>query len=245
MIKFSRKPSTSLALVFGAVVLINSPFSMAQDRDIAKEQRPLVLIDHGTYPSTYTPATSGPTLIRNATVLDGIGGRIDGGDVLIINGKISAVGDNLNAPAGTNVIDAEGKWVTPGIIDTHSHLGNYASPGVQAHSDGNEVTNPNTAEVWAEHGVWPQDPGFDRAVAGGITSLQILPGSANLFGGRGVTLKNVASRTYQGMKFPDAPHALKMACGENPKRVYGTKGRSPGSRMGNVAGYRKVWDAAT
>jgi imidazolonepropionase-like amidohydrolase len=131
--------------------------------------------------------------------------------------------------------------VTPGIIDIHSHLGVYPSPGVQAHSDGNESTAPNTAQVWAEHSVWPQDPGFGRALASGVTSLQILPGSANLFGGRSVTLKNVPSRTVQGMKFPGAPYGLKMACGENPKRVYGGQGRQPSTRMGNVAGYRAAW----
>ena len=75
--------------------------------------------------------------------------------------------------------------------------------------------------------------------------MLILPGSANLFGGRSVTLKNVPSRTIQGMKFPGAPYGLKMACGENPKRVYGTKNQPPATRMGNVAGYRKAWlDAA-
>jgi imidazolonepropionase-like amidohydrolase len=95
--------------------------------------------------------------------------------------------------------------------------------------------------VWAEHSVWPQDPGFAAALAGGITTLHALPGSANLFGGRGVTLKNVPSRTVQGMKFPGAPYSLKMACGENPKRVYGSRGRAPSTRMGNVAGYRAAW----
>jgi imidazolonepropionase-like amidohydrolase len=86
---------------------------------------------------------------------------------------------------------------------------------------------PVTAEVWAEHSVWPQDPGFGRAlVNGGVTTLQILPGSANLFGGRSVVVKNVYARTMQAMKFPGAPYGLKMACGENPKRVYGSrKGR--------------------
>jgi imidazolonepropionase-like amidohydrolase len=131
--------------------------------------------------------------------------------------------------------------VTPGIIDVHSHLGDYPAPGYRAHSDGNEGTAPVTAEVWAEHSVWPQDPQFPLALAGGVTALQILPGSANLFGGRSVTLKNVWSRTVQGMKFPGAPYGLKMACGENPKRVYGSKGRSPATRMGNFAGYRKTW----
>jgi imidazolonepropionase-like amidohydrolase len=157
---------------------------------------------------------------------------------------ITAVGTGVQVPSGATVIDATGKWVTPGIIDTHSHLGNYPSPGISSQADGNELTDPNTAEVWAEHGVWPQDPGFGHALAGGITSLQILPGSGNLFGGRGVTLKNVPSRSVQGMKFPDAPHALKMACGENPKRVYGALGRSPASAMGNGAGYRMEWTKA-
>ena len=165
---------------------------------------------------------------------------------MIRNGKVSAIGTDLELPEEATTIDAEGRWVTPGIIDNHSHLGVYPSPSVSAHGDGNEISGPVTAEVWAEHGVWPQDPGFTRALAGGITSLQILPGSANLFGGRGVTLKNVPSRTVQGMKFPGAPYTLKMACGENPKRVYGYgggkyPGGSPYSRMGNVAGYRESW----
>lgn len=142
-------------------------------------------------------------------------------------------------------IDGTGKWITPGIIDVHSHLGVYPSPSVESHADGNEMTSPNTSEVWAEHSVWPQDPGFQRARAGGITTLQILPGSANLFGGRGVTLKNVPSETMQGMKFPSAPYGLKMACGENPKRVYGKRKILPQTRMGNMAGYRQAWIDAT
>jgi imidazolonepropionase-like amidohydrolase len=106
------------------------------------------------------------------------------------------------------------------------------------------MTDPVTADVWVEHSVWPQDPGFARALAGGITSLQILPGSANLIGGRSVVLKNVPARTVQAMKFPGAPYGLKMACGENPKRVYGARNRAPSTRMGNVAGYRAQWISA-
>jgi imidazolonepropionase-like amidohydrolase len=192
------------------------------------------------YPSTYQRLPSQVTLIQDATVLTGDGGRIEEGEVLMRDGKIVAIGPSIAAPEGAVVIDASGKWVTPGIIDNHSHLGVYASPSVTPHSDGNEVTNPNTAEVWAEHGLWPHDPGFNTARAGGVTVMQILPGSANLFGGRSVTVKNVPARTMQGMKHPGAPQGLKMACGENPKRVYGRKG-GPYSRMGNVAGYRKAW----
>ncbi len=195
------------------------------------------------YPSTYSPLPSAPTLITNATILTGTGERLDDASLLMADGKITFVGEG-EAPDDATVVDAAGRWVTPGIIDAHSHLGVYASPGVKAHSDGNESTNPTTPDVWAEHSVWPQDPQFALALAGGITTLQTLPGSANLFGGRGVTLKNVYSVSYQGMKFPGAPHGLKMACGENPKGKYGGRNQAPSTRMGNMAGYRAQWIAA-
>ena len=195
------------------------------------------------FPSTYHAYPGTPTALIGATVFDGAGGRIDNGTVLLADGKVVAVGNAaLAVPGGYRRIDAAGKYVTPGVIDIHSHLGDYPSPSVAAHQDGNEATNPTTPEVWAEHSVWPQDPGFSRALAnGGVTALQILPGSANLMGGRGVTLKNVPSRTVQGMKFPDAPYSLKMACGENPKRVYGSRNQAPSTRMGNFAVNRQTW----
>ena len=193
-----------------------------------------------SYPSTYRPAAGAPTLIRNAVILDGAGRRLDGADLLLQDGRIAAIGPGLAAD-GAEIVDAQGRWVTPGLIDVHSHLGVYASPAVNAHQDGNEATDPVTAGVWAEHAVWPQDPGFETALAGGVTTLQVLPGSANLIGGRGVTLRNVPATTMQEMKFPGAPHGLKMACGENPKRVYGGKDRAPSTRMGNVAGYRQAF----
>ncbi len=192
------------------------------------------------YASTYRAIASGPVLIRNATVLTGTGERLDGADVLMREGRIEAIGAGLAAGDAT-VVDGSGKWVTPGIIDVHSHLGVYASPGVSAHEDGNEMTNPVTPNVWAEHAVWPQDPGFATALAGGVTSMMILPGSGNLIGGRGTVLKNVPATTMQEMKFPNAPHGLKMACGENPKRFYGGMGQAPASRMGNMAGYRAAF----
>ena len=194
----------------------------------------------GPFASTYAPLPGKTTVIRNAILLIGDGARLDGASLLLKDGKVAAVGTEVDAPSDAVVIDAKGRFVTPGVIDVHSHLGVYASPGVDASSDGNEAVSPNTAEVWAEHSIWPQDPQFALASAGGVTSMQVLPGSANLFGGRGVTLKNVPSRTMQGMKFPGARHGLKMACGENPKRVYGDKS-GPSTRMGNVAGYRAAW----
>ena len=199
--------------------------------------------DANPYPSTYRTYPGTPTALIGATVYDGEGGRIERGTVLLANGKVVGIGGaDLAVPDGYTRIYATGKFVTPGIIDIHSHLGVYPSPSVEANSDGNEATAPTTPEVWAEHSVWPQDPGFSRAMAnGGITTLEVLPGSANLMGGRSVVLKNVYSRTVQGMKFPGAPYGLKMACGENPKRVYGTKGRMPSTRMGNFAVDRATW----
>jgi imidazolonepropionase-like amidohydrolase len=192
--------------------------------------------------STYRAYPSRATVIRNATIMTAAGPTIRGGSILLRDGKIVAVGATVDAPADAVVIDGSNKFVTPGVIDSHSHLGVYASPGVAAHSDGNEMTNPSTPQVWAEHSVWPQDPQFPRALSSGVTTIQVLPGSANLFGGRSTVLKVVPSRTVQGMKFPGAKYGLKMACGENPKRVYEQRG--PSTRMGNVAGYRAQWIAA-
>jgi imidazolonepropionase-like amidohydrolase len=191
------------------------------------------------FASTYVRIPAPPLVIRNVNIMTAAGPTIRNGMISIADGKIVAVGPSVTVPAGAAVIDGGGKYVTPGIIDTHSHLGVYAAPGVQALSDGNEATNPVTANVWAEHSVWPQDPQFPRNLAGGVTTLQVLPGSANLVGGRSVVLKVVPARTVQGMKFPGAKYGLKMACGENPKRVY--QNRGPSTRMGNVAGYRAAW----
>jgi imidazolonepropionase-like amidohydrolase len=194
------------------------------------------------FPSTYKPFPSKPTVIRHATILTAAGPVIHDGSILLRDGKIVAVGATIDVPADAVVVDGTGKYVTPGIIDIHTHNGVYAAPGGDALSDGNEATDPTTPYVWAEHSVWPQDPQFPRQLAGGVTTVQVLPGSANLIGGRSVVLKVVPSRTVQGMKFPGAKYGLKMACGENPKRVYASRG--PSTRMGNVAGYRKAWIAA-
>ncbi|MFN6934142.1 MAG: amidohydrolase family protein [Tsuneonella sp.] len=236
---------TTSTLVAACAALALSACSTANDAPAksASSTTSAGSFDKNPYPSTYAPYPGTPTALVGATVFDGAGGRIEGGTVLFADGKVVGVGGaGLAIPAGYTRIDGSGKFVTPGIIDIHSHLGDYPTPSVQAHSDGNEATAPTTPEVWAEHSVWPQDPGFSRALAnGGVTALQILPGSANLMGGRSVTLKNVASRTIQGMKFPGAPYGMKMACGENPKRVYGAKGRMPSTRMGNLAVNRQTW----
>jgi imidazolonepropionase-like amidohydrolase len=231
-------------LIAGALVLSLSACT-TMIRAKPKSSALVTKLNRDPFPSTYKPFASAPVLLRGAFVYDGKGGEMARGDVLMRDGKIEKLAEIIaDAPQGTTIIEATGKFVTPGIIDIHSHMGVYAAPAVQAHNDGNEGIAPNTAEVWAEHSVWPQDPQFTRALASGVTVVQILPGSANLFGGRTVTLKNIPSRTMQGMKFPGAPYGLKMACGENPKRVYGKQNRAPATRMGNVAGYRTAWIAA-
>jgi imidazolonepropionase-like amidohydrolase len=237
-------PGARLLLAAAALALcVNAAGAKDRKRDENAAARAVREFSKDPYPSTYRPYPGAPTLIRNVTVFDGAGRRFDNASLELRGGKVVAVHTGkVELTAGIAVIDGTGKFVTPGIIDIHSHLGDYASPAVDAHSDGNEMTDPITPNVWAEHSVWPQDPGFSRALAnGGVTALQILPGSGNLMGGRSVTLKNVAARTVQGMKFPGAPYSLKMACGENPKRVYGAKGRLPSTRMGNMALNRATW----
>ncbi len=234
----------AVASLLSACAATGEPVQSASTQNTAAAERSSRPSD--PFPSTYKAYPSVVTAITGATVYDGEGGRIENGTVVLSGGKVLAVGGADTAiPADAVRIDAAGKWVTPGVIDIHSHLGDYPSPSVEAHQDGNEITGPVRAEVWAEHSVWPQDPGFARALAnGGVTSLHILPGSANLFGGRGTTFKNVYGRTMQAMKFPGAPQSLKMACGENPKRVYGSRNQMPASRMANVAMMRQTWARA-
>jgi imidazolonepropionase-like amidohydrolase len=195
------------------------------------------------YPSTYARHPYPPVRISNATVMTAAGREIPHGAILFREGRIVAVGDTADVPTPADAIrvDGTGKYVTPGIIDPHSHLGVDAAPGTEAEADVNELTNPVTAEVWAEHSVWPQDPEIPLAIAGGVTTIQVFPGSGNLIGGRTVVLKLIPARTVQEMKFPGARYGLKMACGENPKRVYGRRHQFPSTRMGNMAGYREAF----
>ena len=171
----------------------------------------IIGIEAEPFDSTYIAKPSATSLLKNANIYDGEGNEFLGYDLLIKNGKIEAIGSDLDTQTEDAIeYDLSGMWVTPGIIDLHSHMGVYSAPGVKSSSDGNEATSPVTADVWAEHSVWTQDPQFSLALQGGVTTFHVLPGSANLIGGRGTTFKNVQRNTVQGMKYPDAPHSLKM-----------------------------------
>jgi len=195
-----------------------------------------------TIPGADDEGLAPAVLVQHAVVLTATGQRFDPGYVLMENGRIAAVGtgDGPGAPGGT-VVDAHGKVVTPGIIDPHSHIGVYPVPETSAHDDGNELTDPVTAGLRAEHSFWPQDPAIERAVAGGVTTIAVLPGSGNLVGGRGFTMHLMPKPGARAMRFPGAPSILKMACGENPKRVYGDMKRAPSTRMGSVRATRDAF----
>jgi len=185
-----------------------------------------------------------PVLVRHATVMTATGRTFAPGFVLMSGGTIVAVGDGdgpATLPANTVVVDGRGKFVTPGIIDPHSHIGVYPVPETLAHDDGNEMTDPTTAGVRAEHSFWPEDPAIERAVAGGVTTIAVLPGSGNLIGGRGIVMHLTPQRGARAMRFPGAPEILKMACGENPKRVYKEQKRAPTTRMGNLRIVREAF----
>jgi imidazolonepropionase-like amidohydrolase len=172
------------------------------------------------------------------------GSTLSAADVVIQRERITAVGA-ATVSGEDRIVDVSGRWITPGLIDPHSHIGVYALPGVRAHRDGNEVSGPFQPALRAEEGLWPRDPAIRRAVAGGVTTIHVLPGSANLVGGQGVTLRLVPSPSVSEMRFPGAPRTMKMACGENPKHVYGReRKRAPTTRMGEVAMLRRELEEA-
>jgi imidazolonepropionase-like amidohydrolase len=190
-------------------------------------------------------AAAADLAIVHATALPISGPPIADATLLVTGGKIEALGAGLPVPPGTRtVIDAKGRYLMPGIIDVHSHMGVYPWPGANAHSDGNEATDPFTPRVWAGDSFHVEDPALARARAGGVTTIQVLPGSANLIGGQSAVLKLRPSRTLEAMRFVGAPRGIKMACGENPKRVYKGDIDGPSTRMGNLAALSAEFQAA-
>jgi imidazolonepropionase-like amidohydrolase len=175
-------------------------------------------------------------VIKNATVMTVTHGKIEHGSVWIHNGKIAGVGATVDAPADAKTIDGAGKFVTPGIIDPHSHsaLGD----------DVNEATSPVTPSMMMIDAFDNRDKALYQALAGGVTTELLLHGSANMIGGQAVVIKNKFGLSRDEMLFPNAPRSIKFASGENPKRVYGRRGEVPSTRMGNFEVMRQAFEDA-
>jgi imidazolonepropionase-like amidohydrolase len=171
-------------------------------------------------------------VIKNATVMTVTHGNIQNGSIYIKDGKIAAVGANVNAPADAVVIDAGGKYLTPGIVDSHSHIA--------LDDDVNEATSPVTPQMIMKDAFDYQDKAIYRALAGGVTTSLLLHGSANMIGGQAVVIKHKFGESRDAMLFPNAPGSIKFASGENPKRVYGSRDQLPSTRMGNFAVQRQA-----
>src|SRR2546421_2219033 len=220
------------SLPIAAIVLLSVAIAIAQDSAAPPQ-------------SSTNPAPPTDVVIKNGTVLTVTHGKIENGSVYIHNGKIAAIGATVQAPGNAQVIDATGKFVMPGIIDSHSHLA--------LDSDVNEATSPVTPAMKMIDAFENTDKGLYHALAGGVTSLLLLHGSANMIGGEAVVIKNKFGLSRDQMLFPNAPRSIKFASGENPKRVYGSRNQLPSTRMGNFGvqrealvqaqDYMREWDA--
>jgi imidazolonepropionase-like amidohydrolase len=205
----------------------------------------LGLVGYAALGQTSAPAARHDVVIKDAVVMTVTHGSIKNGSIYIKDGKIAAVGDNVDAPSSATVIDAGGKYVTPGIVDSHSHIA--------LDDDVNEATSPITPQMMMKDAFDYQDKAIYRALAGGVTTSLLLHGSANMIGGQAVVIKHKYGAGRDEMLFPNAPRSIKFASGENPKRVYGTREQLPSTRMGNFAvqrealvqaqDYMREWDA--
>lgn len=182
------------------------------------------------------PATHNEVLIKNATILTITHGTIQNGSIYIKDGKIAAVGQTVDAPPTAKVIDATGKYVMPGIIDSHSHLA--------LDNDVNEATSPIVPHMMMQDAFHYTDKAIYRALAGGVTTSLLLHGSANMIGGQALVMKHKYGLDREQMLFPGAPPSIKFASGENPKRVYGSRQQMPSTRMGNFAVQRQALEDA-
>src|SRR5882724_8558866 len=196
-------------------------------------------------PAVPQSAAHNEVVIKNAVVMTVTHGNIQNGSVYIKDGKIAAVGKDVSVPSTASVIDAGGKYLTPGIIDSHSHIA--------LGDDVNEATSPITPQMMMIDAFDYQDKAIYRGLAGGVTTSMLLHGSANMIGGQAVVIKHKYGASRDAMLFPGAPRSIKFASGENPKRVYGGKEQLPSTRMGNFAvqrealvqaqDYMREWDA--
>ena len=198
----------------------------------------LLLVAAALTAAAHAQSELAPTdlVIKNATVMTASHGTIQNGSVWIHAGKIAGVGPTVSAPASAVVIDATGLWLTPGIIDPHSHSA--------LDSDVNEATSPVTPSMHMVDAFDNRQSDLYYALAGGVTTELLLHGSANMIGGQAVVIKNKFGLDRDQMIFPNAPGSIKFASGENPKRVYGSRDQLPSTRMGNFEVMRMAFEDA-
>src|SRR5262252_9099810 len=222
-------------------LLSRAAFFLFRSVSVQRALRTAVLLCLGAAAATagfgQAPAPKGSeVVITNAIVMTATHGNIKNGSVYIKDGKIAAVGESVNAPASATVIDAGGKYLTPGIIDSHSHLA--------LDDDVNEATSPVTPQMMMQDAFDYQDKAIYRALAGGVTTSLLLHGSANMIGGQAVVIKHKYGLGRDELLFPGAPQSIKFASGENPKRIYGGKNQLPSTRMGNFEVMRQAFTEA-
>jgi imidazolonepropionase-like amidohydrolase len=213
----------------------------------------LILFIFYTVTVAYAEDKESVLVIKSGTIMTGTNGVLCPGSMLIKDGKITEIGKLVTTPKGAKIINAEGKYIIPGIVDPHSHIGVWAWPVVEPNFDGNEAIDPVTPQVRAIDSINFKDPAIERAIAAGVTTIHILPGSSNIIGGESVTIKLRPANTLDDFLFKGAQRGLKMAIGENPKRIYGNRGIMPSTRMGNAfvmrnaflqaKEYMKKWEA--
>ncbi|HEX8800941.1 MAG TPA: amidohydrolase, partial [Terriglobales bacterium] len=189
-------------------------------------------------PASFSASHNGKNefVIKNAILLTATHGRIENGSVYVKDGKIVAFGANVSAPSTATVIDAGEKYITPGIIDPHSHMA--------LDNDVNEATNPVVPQMMMKDAFDYTDKAIYRALAGGVTSSLLLHGSADMIGGQAVVIKTKYGLDRDQMLFPGAPQSIKFASGENPKRVFGDRKQLPSTRMGNFEVMREAFTQA-
>jgi imidazolonepropionase-like amidohydrolase len=211
-----------------------SPDSTAAGSDLQRDAAAAAATP--AQPAVTVPPAENDLVIRGGTILTVSHGKIENGSIYVHNGKIVAIGNTVDAPANAKVIDASGKWVMPGIIDSHSHIA--------LDDDVNEATNPVTPNMMMKDAFNYDDKAIYRALAGGVTTSLLLHGSANMIGGQAIVIKHKYGLGRDEMLFPGAPQSIKFASGENPKRVYGAKNQLPSTRMGNFEVMRQAFTEA-
>ncbi|WP_407320192.1 amidohydrolase [Isoptericola halotolerans] len=194
--------------------------------------------------STTRPGTPGTTCssvaVTNGYVVPVVGDPIDGGTVLVEDGVITAVGTDVTVPDGVRTVDAGGRWVLPGFVESHGHVGIHEEAEGWAGDDTNEKTAPDGAHLRALDAINIEDEGFRDALAGGVTSVVVKPGSANPIGGQTVAIKTWGGRTVDEQLLSESV-SVKSALGENPKRVYGDRQKLPATRQGVAAVIRQAF----